>query len=167
MKKGFAKQILLIVPFMFIGLAALAAITLKPYAVANDFMSPTFKNGQKIFINKLAYANSNPKRGDIIVVGVDNKTSSIKPTIRRVVGLPGETVEIKKGYVYINSQPLDEPYLDKNANYDFEQETTRLDSSHFFVLPDNRKTNLFRGTDVAPISWVPKNFIIGKYFLSY
>ena len=165
MKKGFANLLILIIVFAVV-IIFIAIATIKSYAVTGDSMKPTFKNGQKIIVNKLAYISGSPKRGDIIVVGVDDNTSKIKPTIRRVVGLPGETVEIRQGRVYINGGILDEPYID-NAKESGLDEKVGVDSAHYLVLADNRNTDYYRGTDISVWSLSPKNFIVGKYWFSY
>ena len=158
--KGFVKLLIVIVVFAAV-LFFLLALTIKPFRVADDTMNPTFSNGQKIVVTMLAYVKSSPKREDIIIVGSD------KPMIRRVIGLPGETVEIRKGKVYINDQLLNEPYLGNVQDYDFDQKAGQIDPTHYLVLADNRTTAYYRGTKISTLAWVPKDSILGKYWFSY
>ncbi len=117
----------------------IAALVAKPYTVTGDSKKSTLKNGQKNLINKLAYLNNYPRRSYIIVTGVANSSSNNKSMIRRIVGLPGKTVEIRKGKVFINNQILGEPYLDKNQEYDFDEKPGKTDATHYFLLADNRR----------------------------
>lgn len=159
-RKGFAKLIILAIAAILF-LIFLAVTTIKTFRVADEAMSSTFRNGQKIAINRLAYFKSSPKRGDIIVHG------SVKPGMRRLIGMPGETVEIRKGKVYINNQLLNEPYLVNNQKNDFDQKPEKIDAAHYLVLADNRSTAYYRGTEISMLAWVPKTSILGKYWFSY
>lgn len=158
-KKGFAKLLILLVVVTFA--VFFAALTVKTFRVADEAMSPTFRNGQKIVINKLAYLKSSPTRGHVIVTG------SAKPMMRRIVGLPGETVEIKKGIVYINGEPLNEPYLANVQENDLDEKVGKIDTDHYLVLADNRSTVYYRGTKISMLAWVPKTSMLGKYWFSY
>lgn len=167
MKKGFTKLIILVI-ILAVVVFFIAALTVKSYAVKNDSMKPTINNGQKIVINKLAYFNSHPKRGDIIVVGVKGK-SNIKSLVRRIVGLPGEKVEIKNGSVLVNDVILNEPYLGTAKELDFNQEPLNLSDSQYYALPDNRNLSVYRGKEIPIGTVVPQNFfvILGEYWFSY
>lgn len=87
--------------------------------------------------------------------------------MKRLIGMPGETVEIRKGKVYINNQLLNEPYLVNNQKNDFDQKPEKIDSAHYLVLADNRNTAYYRGTQISMLAWVPKTSILGKYWFSY
>lgn len=160
-----SKKVKLVLTFVFLILMILELFTIifKNFVVVGNSMSPALNEGQKIVINRL---DKSPDRGDIIVVGVDQVTSSIKPTVRRVVGLPNEEVEIKGGRVFINDEILNEPYLGK-VEGDINQESLSLSSSQYFVLADNRDVENYKGRDIAMWSIIPKNFILGKYLFSY
>ncbi len=105
----------------------------QPHRVKGESMSPNFEDGELLLTEKVSYRFSDPKRGDIVVfqapVGMD------VDFIKRIVGLPGETVEIKNGAVFINGDKLDEPYMKVQVQGD---EEVKLDGEQYFVMGDNR-----------------------------
>ena len=111
---------------------------IQPTIVSGKSMYPTLDDKDYLIINKLAYKNKLPNRGDIVVFNsnlVDVQGNS-KNLIKRVIGLPGERVEIVNGFVYINGNKLDEPYLD-GVFTDGEVDMIVPDN-HIYVLGDNR-----------------------------
>lgn len=97
-------------------------------------MEPTLQGGEYTLINKLTYRWRVPERGDVIVFRspIDPKADYIK----RVIAVPGETVEVKDGTVFVNGNPLKETYEECAPDYDFAAQTVPPD--HLFVLGDNR-----------------------------
>ncbi len=128
-------------------------------------MEPTYKSEQPITVNALYYDLNQPQRGDVILFKTPGKENI--EVIKRIVGLPNESVEIKDGNLFINGQQLNEPYLK-------EQNTTVIDTtmdiyakSHpkivlatgeYFVMGDNR----MRSSDSRSFGLVNKQLIIGK-----
>jgi signal peptidase I len=100
--------------------------------VRGESMEPTFHDGQIKFVNRLAYLRSAPKRGDVVAVRAPGLHAVF---LKRVIGLPGEEVSIRRGAVYINGQKLDEPYA-KGAT-GFLREFT-LEPHEYWVIGDNR-----------------------------
>lgn len=134
------KEILVIV------LCALAlAVVLKSFiidtrAIPSSSMVPTIEEGDRVILWRLAYIfNSSPERGDIIVFNPPAELNEKDDLIKRVIGLPGETVEIKNGLVYIDGDPLDEDYLKEPPDYEFEPVTVPEDS--YFMMGDNRNNS--------------------------
>jgi len=152
------------------------------FRVEGASMDPTLHTGQYLLINKVLYARADgtflerflhdstpndqpnylfggPHRGDVIVFQAPGQTD--KDFIKRVIGLPGETVRIVDGQVFINGRPLDEPYLTHHATYDFEQKV--IPPGNYFVLGDNRPNS-----SDSHLGWfVPANNLIGKAWVSY
>ena len=126
-------------------------------------MDATLNDGDKIIINKLAYWRDEPKRYDVIVFS-QSKSGHGYHNIKRVIGLPGETVEIIKGMVYINGKLLEE-VIDVEAMRvaGLADEPIVLDENEFFVLGDNR--NYSEDSRFANIGIVVKSDIIGKAWL--
>jgi len=89
-----------------VALFALLRLTVQSYTVVMSSMEPNFQDGDCIMVNKMSYRSSGPQRGDVIIF--DPPFASPHPFIKRVIGLPGETVEIKKGWVLIDGIPLEE-----------------------------------------------------------
>ena len=102
-------------------------------------MEPTLAVGSRYFVNKLAYKASSPKRGDIIVFRT-NASDDAALHIRRVIGLPGETVEIRDGHIYIDGseKPLEEDYLKETWIWENDGYTFEVPEGCYFVLGDNR-----------------------------
>ena len=106
---------------------------LIPIRVTGVSMWPTYKDGRFNFINLLSYRWKKPQRGEIVVVHVDGKTDRL---LKRIIGLPGEVISIVDGQVFINGQPLDEPYV--KARMAWQIPAFRLDDDKFYVIGDNR-----------------------------
>ncbi len=131
--------------------------------VRSQSMSHTIEINDHVVINQIAYSSQSPKHGDIIVF---KPTQSIKenslasslndPLVRRVIGLPGETVKVVDGKVYINDQPLEENYLREKPNYLFAP--VKIPSNSYFVLGDNRNNSY----DSHVWGFVPQELIIGQ-----
>ena len=155
------------------------------FKVEGSSMYPTLENGQFLIVNKLVYsevdmeklssfvpfvdAGSDPKhnvfhgpeRGDIIVLKDPRNTET--DLIKRVIGLPGETLEIQDGKVYINDHLLDEPYI-KAVWHDTKQKIL-IPPGEYFVMGDNRDNSL--DSRSSQVGLVPQDLIIGKAMLSY
>lgn len=123
-------------------------------------MEPKLYNGQEVLVNRLLYRLSAPRRGDVVVF-LPNGNKNSHYYIKRVVGLPGETVQIIGGYVYINGELLDEDEsYDKIADAGIAQVEIQLGSDEFFVLGDNRNNSEdSRSGNIGPVK---KETIAGK-----
>lgn len=129
-------------------------------SVIGDSMEPALYNGQKILMNRIIYRLSTPKRGDVIVF-LPNGNQNSHYYVKRVVGLPGETVQIREGRVYIDGVLLEEPEeLDKMIDAGIAQNELTLAVDEFFVLGDNRNSS--EDSRSGNIGAVNKNTIIGK-----
>ena len=126
--------------------------------VEGSSMEPNLHDGQRLLINKIAY--SNPQRGDVIIFPPPHVANPEKDFIKRIIGLPGELIEIKDGVVYINDSPLDEPYIVDNAGIDLP--LTVVPDGEYFVLGDNRGNS----SDSRGGWTVPREDIVGKAWLS-
>ncbi|MEY4387556.1 MAG: hypothetical protein RLY20_2839 [Verrucomicrobiota bacterium] len=104
-----------------------------PVRITGISMLPTYQDGAVNFVNRLAYRNRDPQRGD--VVGVRFAGPSIM-LMKRVVGLPGEHVGFHEGHVVVNGQMLEEPYLKWPSKW--EREPVLLGPDEFLVVGDNR-----------------------------
>jgi signal peptidase I len=121
-------------------------------------MVPTLQDGEYVLVNRLAYRNSLPERGDIIVFSSPQTTDL--DLIKRVIGLPGDTVEISGGVVQVNKQILDEPYIAAAPVYNGEWE---VPAGKLFVLGDNRNDS----SDSHAWGLLPIENVIGKAILIY
>jgi len=139
---------------------ALLRLTVQSNEVKMSSMEPNFQEGECIMVNKVCYRSSGPQRGEVIIF--DPPFSSEYPFIKRVIGLPGETVEIEDGKVSINGTPLDEEeYIMAPPNYTMP--ATEVSENEYFVLGDNRNDS-----NDSHTGWtVPRDNIIGKAWFSY
>jgi signal peptidase I len=110
---------------------------LWPVKVLGESMLPTYRDGERHFINKLAYISEKPKRGD--VVGV--RARGYEVYLKRVVGLPGERLTFEGGRIQVNGVPLNERYVVSEIPED-RREPVILAPDHYFVIGDNRETTV-------------------------
>lgn len=140
--------------------------TVQPSVVVGSSMEPNLQHGQRVLISKVAYLFHEPERGDIVVFNPPENFASEDDYIKRIIGLPGEVIEIKEGKVYIHQEDgnvliLDEAeYIDTPATYSFLSETIPPDE--YFVLGDNRNSS----NDSHGGWMVLRQDIIGKAWLS-
>lgn len=127
------------------------------FYVRGSSMEPTLHNGQYLVVSKISYLFSEPRRGDIVVFVSPNGGEDY---IKRIVGLPGERVEIRDGAVWINGYRLDEPYLNSGIPY---AGAWSLGPDEYFVLGDNRANS----SDSHAWGPLPRRNIIGKAWLCY
>ena len=135
----------------------------QPFIVKGDSMIPNFHEGDYLIIDEISYRFSDPQRGDVIVFKYP-KNPSYK-FIKRVIGLPGETVEIKDNYVVVydendQQQILNESYL-PITNKTYGNLKVPLNDNEYFVLGDNRPYS----SDSRSWGTLPKENIVGKVFI--
>ncbi len=150
-----AMAILIVAPIRF--------FIAQPFIVKGESMDPTFADGQYLIVDELTYRNHAPERGDVIVFKYPKDPK--KYFIKRIIGLPNETVKIDAGKVSIvgqktsdeisGEQPLDESYL-KNLSY--ETITKKLGDNEYFAMGDNRSNSL----DSRIWGPLPKEDIVGR-----
>ena len=134
-------------------------LTVQSYTVVMSSMEPNFHDSECIMVNKVCYRSSGPQRGEVIVF--DPPFNSLHPFIKRVIALPGETVEIRDEKVFIDGIPLDEEYIMAPPNYTMS--ATKVPENKYFVLGDNRNSSNDSHNDWT----VPRDNIIGKAWFTY
>jgi len=122
-------------------------------------MEPEFQEGERLLVNKVVYHFHEPERGDVIILHPPLNPEAVY--IKRLIALPGDTVEVKTGAVYVNGSKLDEPYIKEPPTYTFHQK--KIPENEYFVLADNRNN-----ANDSHKGWtVPRQNIIGKAWLSF
>jgi signal peptidase I len=131
--KRFAREIAITVVLALI-IFFVARTTIQTYEVFMTSMEPNFTEGDRVVVSKAVYWFGEPQRGDVIIFEEPN--GSEEDFIKRVIGTPGDTVEIKNGAVFVNGTILDEPYIMAPPAYTMAAITVPENS--YFVLGDNR-----------------------------
>lgn len=121
-------------------------------------MLPTLHDGEFVLVNRLAYRFDSPQRGDIVVFHYPPDPR--QDLIKRVIGLPGDTVSVQGGIVLVNNEPLSEPYIAQSPLY---AGTWVVPEGHLFVLGDNRNDS----SDSHSWGMLPFENIVGKAVLIY
>jgi signal peptidase I len=138
---------------------AVLRLTMQSYTVVMSSMEPNFHQGDCIMVNKVSYHSSGPQRGEVIVF--NPPFDSPHPYIKRVIALPGETVEIRDGKVFIRGIPLNEDYVMALPNY--AMPAIVVPENEYFVLGDNRNNS-----NDSHTGWmVPRDNIIGRAWFVY
>ena len=122
--------------------------------ISGNSMLPALSKGVQVTVDKKAYEKNEPQRGDIIAFKDDKGITLIK----RVIGLPGETLEIKDGKVYIDGAELEEPYLYEQETKTSVNTSWSISRNYIFVMGDNRGAS----ADSRNFGTVPIKSIIGK-----
>lgn len=124
--------------------------------VENISMQPTLHEGQFILVNKLAYRLGNYERGDIIIFHHD----ATEDYIKRVIGLPGDKIEVQAGHVYVNGEMLTETYIAAEPQY---TGAWQVPAGQIFVLGDNRN----QSSDSHQWGFVPESTVVGRALIVY
>lgn len=149
--------------FVFL-IAVLLALSLHRFVfqlvrVEGSSMLPTFYTDERVVAEKLSYAFSEPQRKDAVICRYRIEGQPVETVIKRVIGLPGDTVEIRGGVIIIDGQELDESGYWSGV-IDYDMEPVVVPEKHIFVVGDNRNFSLdSRESRVGPI---PYDDIIGK-----
>lgn len=129
-------------------------------AVVGDSMNPVLKNGDITLVNRIVYDATAPKRGDIIVFQPKGNENS-HYYIKRIIGLPGEKVQILEGRVYIDGKKLEDDYgTGKISDPGIAAEEIQLAGDEFFVLGDDRENS--EDSRMADVGNVKRSYIYGK-----
>lgn len=159
-----------------LGVAIIAALLIRTYLfvpilVDGESMMPTLHDKNRMIVNKIGYITGEPKRGEIVVFHAPDGRDYIK----RVIGLPGDSVEYKNDILYINGEKVDEPYLDKykkqvetgTLTEDFTLESLydikRLPKNKYWLMGDNRRWS----KDSREIGPIKRDKIVGKTSLVF
>ena len=132
---------------------------IQNYRIESHSMQPNFYEGQFILVNKLAFKLGEPERGEVIVFHNPNNVE--EDYIKRVIGLPGDTIEIRDQTVYLNGEVLTEPYqINPFAPGEYFPPTL-VEPDTLFVMGDNRNNS----SDSRRIGAIPEELIVGQAWL--
>jgi signal peptidase I len=127
--------------------------------VYGSSMEPNLHTDQRLVVEKVTYRLHSPRRGDVVVIRMPERGPEL--LIKRVIGLSGETIEVREGTVYINGQPLEEAYLVRKTTGTYGPST--VPEGHVFVMGDNRGAS----NDSRIFGAVPLERVVGRAWVSY
>lgn len=138
----------------------LRAFVFQPFVVEGASMEPNFQDGEYLVVERISYLFRDPRRGDVVVFRFPSNPSL--NYIKRIVGLPGEEIDIENGTVLVNKKASNEPYILPGSTFlsGFEQEEWSLKAREYFVLGDNRS----HSSDSREWGVVPRVNIVGRAF---
>ena len=142
---------LLVVSFVVFG------FVLVPIKVEGISMLPTYRENRVNFVNRLAYVFHQPQRGDVVAIRL--RAGRHVMYMKRIVGLPGESVAFHRGHLFINGSRMDEPYMKTFCNWEIPPRT--LGPDEYFFVGDNRSMPAADHTKGV----ASRQFIVGKVLL--
>ena len=159
---------------------AFEAEVAKPYRIPSSSMEPTLhcakpgdwcegRFNDRVIANRLAYRFGDPERGQIVVFKAPPSASECSAGdggstfVKRLIGLPGEQVSERNGFVYIDGKPLHEPYVDASLRDTLTQTWPRIPKDHYFFMGDDRA----HSCDSRTWGTVPRGNLIGPVILTY
>jgi signal peptidase I len=148
-------ETLFLTALIFLGVRVLV----QNYKVEGFSMEPTLDDGQYLLINKIGEHFHQPERGDIIVF--QYPLDPTKSFVKRVIGVPGDTVEVRDRETIVDGKALQEPYIKAPANGIYPR--TTVPPNEYFVMGDNRNNS----SDSRSWGMLPANDIIGEAWVSY
>jgi signal peptidase I len=157
---------------------AIKAWVINPYRIPSSSMEPTLhcavpepgceaSTSDRVLANRFVYRFTDPERGDIVVFETPPKASELCPGpggvfVKRLIGLPGDVVEIRDGQLYVNGEPIPEPYVfggEVGDNYG----PFTVEDGRYFMMGDNR----YQSCDSREWGTVPQDNLIGPVFARY
>ncbi len=158
---GFLQELLEII-VLVLAIYTLVNLATSRYVVEGQSMFPTFEGDEYLIVNRFEYMFNDPQRGDIVIFHYPDNPS--RDFIKRIVGVPGDTVRLERGQVIVNDEALYEPYIENfcRTGSCSEGEWT-LGEDEFFVLGDNRNSSQ-DSTSFGPIS---RGEIVGRAWVKY
>ena len=154
----FLIQLIIILALVF---GVLKPFVMEAFWIPTGSMIPTLEIGDRVFVNKFIYRFTEPERGDIIVFeSVDNGEEDL---IKRVVGVPGDTIALRNGKLFVNGEPQKEPYTNQELPDRSFFAKTKVPKNHVFVMGDNRANS----ADSRVFGPLPEKNIEGEAFLRF
>ena len=134
----------------------------QAFYIPSASMDPTLKVHDRVLVNKLSYHLHPVHRGDIVVFKApkEERTAQIKDLVKRVIGLPGDTLEARNGHIYVNDRLLNEPYLPKGTITDNLPRQV-IPANSYFMMGDNRGES----SDSRVFGPIQRSTIIGRAFV--
>ena len=138
--------------------------TIQTFHVSGTAMEPGLVENENVMVGKWFYLFHSPARGDVIVLHNPQNTNEV--LIKRIIGLPGDTIKTDSSHVWVNDVLLNEPYINAppNVPLNLVANTWHVPPDQYFVLGDNRPASI---EDSRSIGFIPKDYIVGQAGLVY
>jgi signal peptidase I len=151
------RRLTILIPLLLVLLVLLTGCAEKRYRVMSGAMFPTLQAEEIIIVNRSAYVNDPPERGDVVALKMPD-TPDERINFKRVVALGGDTVRVEDGRLYVNDMdiPVDEPYIAEPMAYTLNR--TTIPEGHVYVLGDNRNDS----NDSHRFGPLPIEDVVGK-----
>lgn len=166
-KRGVFEYAVILVVALVLVFGVIKPFVVEAFRVPTESMLPTLEVQDRFLANKFIYRFTEPDRGDIVVFEAvePNARGEFDILVKRVAGLPGDTVQVQGGTLLVNGEPVREPYLNTNVVPDINAPygPTRVPEGHFFALGDNRGNSL----DSRFYGFVPMENLKGEAFLRF
>jgi len=169
-RKAFLKGVLEIPVILLISFALVFGfvrpVVAAPFHIPTKSMVPTLMVEDRLFVNKFIYRCTEPERGDIALF--ENQQGEKDPLIKRVVGLPDDELELRRGRLYVNGRTLEEPYVERDPCEPALPKTcsfgpVTVPRDHYFMMGDNRTNSL----DSRFFGPVPEDDVLGKALVRF
>lgn len=159
--RGLLEWVMVVAGALLIALVV-KSFLIQAFYIPSESMLPALKINDRVLVNKLSYRLGDIDRGDVVVFEGPGDEKD-RDLIKRVVGLPGDTVEVREGRVEINGKPLAEPYLLPSARSEPLTEVSKwvIGPDQYFVMGDNRSNS----RDSRFFSPIPASLIVGRAFV--
>ncbi len=159
---GLFKETVSIIVIAFLLSLVLKAFVIEARVIPSGSMLPTIQLNDRVLVNKFIYRFQSPERYEVIVFEPPAETGHHEDFIKRVIGLPGDMVEVKNGKVYVNGEALTEDYLKEAPNYNFGP--VEVPANSLFVMGDNRNRSF---DSHLWNTWLSLDHVKGKAFYTY
>lgn len=166
-KRGFFEYIVILILAFVLVFGVIKPFIVEAFRVPSESMLPTLEVRDRFLANKFIYRFTGPERGDIVVFQAveENAAGEFDILVKRVAGLPGDTVQVQGGTLLVNGEPQNEPYLNTDVIPDVNSPygPTKVPEGTFFALGDNRGNSL----DSRFYGFVPMENLKGEAFLRF
>jgi signal peptidase I len=181
---GFFRELPVLLLIAFVLALLIKSFLVQAFYIPSESMVPTLEVGDRVLVNKVVYHLHPPRRGDVIVFenpneaavhrnpvsafwhwvteGLGVSTDPEKDFIKRVIGLPGDVVEVRDCKVFVNGTQLDEPYVNPDDPGSCSFPSTRVEPDHLFVMGDNRGNS---NDSRYGLGQIPNEKVVGRAFV--
>lgn len=147
---------------LIVAIYTLVNLATSRYVVEGQSMLPTFEGNEYLIVNRFEYMFGDPQRGDIVIFHYPENVE--RDFIKRVIGIPGDLIQMQNGQVFVNGEPLTEPYvLDLCNNSNCRDREWLVGENEYFVLGDNRNAS----QDSTRFGPVDRSYIVGRAWIKY